>query len=150
VKLNAFTDYSLRVLIYVGLRRGERVSVAEVAAAYGISRNHVVKVVRRLQELGALATFRGRSGGIELGMAPDRIAVGQLVAELESMDLVECFLPQGDCALDGCCALRRALEEARRAFLAALDRYTLADLLRPKAKLRAALALGEARVTKTL
>lgn len=141
MQLNAFTDYSLRVLIYVGLRPNERASITEVTDAYGISRNHVVKVVHRLQELGYLRTFRGRSGGIELGRPPSQIRVGNVVADMENMQLVECFKDDGECVLTGHCVLRRALGEAASGFLKVLDGYTLSDLLRPKSRLSASLAL---------
>lgn len=141
MQLSSFTDYSLRVLVYVGLRPHERVSIAEVAHAYDISRNHVVKVVHRLQELGYLETFRGRNGGIELGREPTRIRVGQVVADLENLQLVECFKADGRCVLTGHCVLQRALGEAAAAFVGTLDGYTLADLLQPRSALAASLAL---------
>lgn len=141
MQLSAFTDYSLRVLIYVGLRPNVRASITEVTDAYGISRSHVVKIVHRLQELGYLNTFRGRSGGIELGRPADRIRVGKVVADMEHLQLAECFKADQGCVLTGHCVLRRALREAASGFLKVLDSYTLADLLRPKSKLRSALAL---------
>jgi Rrf2 family nitric oxide-sensitive transcriptional repressor len=142
VQLSAFTDYSLRVLIYVGLRPEARVAITEVAAAHGISRNHVVKVVQRLAELGYLSTFRGRGGGIELAHEPASIRVGAVVKSLENLQLVECFKPDGACAIAGPCVLQRALGEAVAAFFGVLDGYTLDDLLRPRSRLRRALALS--------
>ncbi len=142
MQLTAFTDYSLRVLVYVGLRPDERSSITEVSEAYGISRNHIVKVVHRLQELGHLATFRGRSGGIELGRPPSRIRLGALVSSLENLEIVECFRSESACVLTDRCVLQRALGEATAAFVQALDGYTLADLLRPRSKLLRALALA--------
>jgi len=141
MQLSAFTDYSLRVLMYVGLRSGHRVSITEVADAYRISRNHVVKVVHRLQELGYLETFRGRNGGIELGRPAGQVRVGKLVGELENLQLVECFKSDGACALAGPCVLQRAIAEASAAFLAVLGDYTLADLIGPARRLRRALAI---------
>lgn len=141
MQLSAFTDYSLRVLIYVGLRPKDRSSITEVADAYDISRNHVMKIVHRLQELGHLRTFRGRNGGIELGSPPEHVRIGELVEQLENLQLVECFKPDGTCVLAGPCVLKRALGEARSSFVSALDRYTLADLLRPSRRLASALDL---------
>jgi Rrf2 family nitric oxide-sensitive transcriptional repressor len=135
MQLSAFTDYSLRVLIYVGLRPKDRTSIADVANAYRISRNHVDKVVVRLQQLGYLKTFRGRSGGVELGCPPEQVRVGKLVSETENLQLVECMKPIGECVLSGPCVLQHALAEARDAFLSTLDQYTLADLLRPSTQL---------------
>ncbi len=139
MQLSTFTDYSLRVLIFVGLHPNDRASITEVADAYGISRNHVVKVVHRLQSLGYLATFRGRNGGIELGRPKDEVRIGTLVQELENLQLAECFKPDGQCVLTGHCILQKALGEARTAFLATLDIYTLADFTRPAKKLKSLL-----------
>ncbi|MCB9884040.1 MAG: Rrf2 family transcriptional regulator [Planctomycetes bacterium] len=129
MKVSQFTDYALRVLIHVGSRPGERVSIAAVTDAYGVSRNHLNKVVRRLQEGGYLLTFRGRGGGVELALPADQLRIGVLVEDLENLQLVECFRADSRCPLTSRCILQTALEQARRAFLDALNRYTLADLL---------------------
>jgi Rrf2 family nitric oxide-sensitive transcriptional repressor len=142
MQLSAFADYSLRVLIYVGLDPSGRTSITDVANAYGISRNHVVKVVHRLQALGHLQTFRGRGGGIELGRPPEQIGVGQLVQQLENLQVVECFKTEGQCVLTGRCVLQQALVEAVAAFVAVLDGYTLADLLQPSTRLARALSIA--------
>ncbi len=145
MKVSQFTDYALRVLIYVGLRPDRRVSVAEIGLAYGVSRHHLNKVVQRLEQGGYLNTFRGRGGGVELGRPAASLRIGVLVEEVENLDLVECFSADSRCPLTDRCALQKALEQARRAFLDALDRYTLADLLVNGNKLGSLLTLTPRR-----
>ena len=142
MQLSQFTDFALRTLICVALERDALVPVAQIAARYDISRNHVVKIVSRLHGLGYLATHRGRNGGVALAREPAAIRIGALVAELENLALVECMTTSGTCVIEGACRLRHALARARDAFLAALDEHTLADLLVPRSRLRSALALG--------
>ncbi len=131
MKLTAFTDYSLRVLIYLAAEPGRRATIAEVAASFGISENHLTKVVHFLGAQGWLANVRGRGGGMELALAPERIVVGEVVRAAEGADLpAECFSDQpGCCSIMAVCRLRGVLAEALRAFHGVLDRYTLADLV---------------------
>ena len=132
--LTLFTDYSLRTLMYLGLRGGGLASIADISRAYGISENHLTKVVHRLGQLGFLKTVRGRGGGIRLAHPPEAIGLGDVVRRMEDdLALAACFGAQR-CAVAGVCGLERALHEALAAFLAVLDRYTLADLLRPGAR----------------
>jgi len=145
VRLSQFTDYALRVLIYVGLRPEQRVCVADIGVAYDVSRNHLNKVVRRLEQGGYLHTFRGRGGGVELGRPAASLRIGVLVEEMENLDLVECFSADSRCPLTDRCTLQKALEQARRAFLDALNRYTLADLLANGNKLGSLLTLTSRR-----
>lgn len=142
MRLTTFTDYCLRVLMYVGTRRDELVTIEEIAAGYGISRNHVMKVVFRLGRLGYLATVRGKGGGVRLARAPAEVNLGRLVRETEDdLALVECFEADGGaCRIEPACVLRKVLSEALEAFLAVLDRYTLADLLAPQSALATLLA----------
>ncbi len=129
MRLTRYTDYSLRTLIYVGLREPGQSSIGEIARAYGISENHLTKVVHQLGRLGLIRTIRGRGGGLRLGMAPERIVIGQVVRQTEDdLALVECFA-SGACLITAPCRLKHALGEALGAFLAVLDGYTLADLL---------------------
>jgi len=133
VRLTLHTDYALRVLMYLGLRRGEDLaSIREIAEAYGISENHLVKVVHGLARAGFVETLRGRGGGLRLAMPPERIRIGAVVRQTEDdMALVACFSDHRRCSIAGVCRLQALLGEALAAFLAVLDRTTLADLLIP-------------------
>lgn len=143
MRLTTFTDYCLRVLMYVGTKGDEIATIDEIAASYGISRNHLMKVVFRLGQLGYLATVRGKGGGMRLARDPAEINLGDLVRQTEEdMALVACFEgPPGMCRIAPACVLRRALGEALDAFLAVLDDYTLADLLAPRTALATLLRL---------
>lgn len=135
MRLTAYTDYSLRTLTYLALHpRGS--TVREIAGAYGISRNHLVKVVRQLVREGYLEAARGRSGGIRLALSPEAIVVGDVVRKMEEdMRIVECFDASGSCVIQPACVLKGALREAAEAFLVVLDGYTLADLCKSTRKL---------------
>lgn len=131
MQLTSFTDYSLRVLVYAAVQGDRRCQTAEVAAMFGISRHHVVKVVNELAHLGYLDTMRGRDGGFTLAQAPERVNLGDVVRRTEgSIAIVECFdAATNTCPLLPACGLKDALGEAFAAFLAVLDRRTLADLM---------------------
>jgi Rrf2 family nitric oxide-sensitive transcriptional repressor len=131
MKLTTFTDYSLRVLIYLATQPGQRATIAQVAGAYKVSENHLVKVVHFLGRHGWLNNVRGKGGGLELGLPPERIGLGQVVRQTEGEAVVaECFASQGsDCCIAPDCRLRGVLSEAVTAFYAVLDRYTLSDLV---------------------
>lgn len=141
MRLTSFTDYSLRVLIYLGLRRERLATIAEIAAAYGISKNHLMKVVHHLGQQGYIDTLRGKSGGIRLARPPAEINLGELIRATEaSTVLVECFAPDAsECRIEPVCALRGILERSLKAFYAVLDDYTLADVLRNSDRLAALL-----------
>ena len=127
--LSLFSDYSLRVLMFATLK-GESFLLDEVTTAYGISRNHLAKVVHNLAKLGYLETQRGRGGGISLAQPAEEIRIGKLVRETENKPiLVECFDPATNtCPINDCCRLKGILAESMVAFYASLDRYTLKDL----------------------
>ncbi len=137
MKLTAFTDYSLRVLIYLSAQPAERATIAQIAGSFQVSEHHLVKVVHFLGKQGWLANVRGKGGGLELGMPPEAIIVGKVVRATEgSSQLAECFGDSdGDCAIAPNCRLRGVLGEAARAFYAVLDRYTLADLVNNRQQL---------------
>ena len=136
MRLTQYTDYSLRVLIYLAARSAERSTIEEMSRAYGISRAHLMKVVHELGQQGFVDTTRGRGGGVRLARRPDQISVGDVVRAMEDrMDLVECFGPEGGaCRIEPSCALRGALESALNAFLSVLEDYTLADLVARRRK----------------
>lgn len=126
MKLSLFTDYAMRVLLYLGARPGRLCSIAEIAAAYGISRHHLMKVVNGLARRGHVETVRGRAGGVRLGRPPAEINVGTIVRQTEEGSaLVDC----GECVIAPACGLTGALGEAMAAFFAVLDRYSLADVM---------------------
>ena len=126
MRLTLFTDYSLRVLLYLGAHPDRRCSIAEVAKAYGISQNHLMKVVNELARAGYVESSRGRSGGIRLGRAPEDINIGAVVRHAEDgFDLVDC----GSCIIAPACGMTDVLRQAVDAFLAVLDGYTLGDML---------------------
>lgn len=131
--LTRYTDYSLRVLIYLGTRPDKLATISEIAAYHGISRNHLMKVVHQLGAHGYIDTLRGKGGGIKLAHPPERIVVGDVVRSMEeNMSIVECFEPDfSACILAPTCQLKTALNEALHSFLATLDLYTLADLISP-------------------
>ncbi len=130
MKLTTFTDYSLRVLIYLAAQPERRATIAQIAASFDVSENHLVKVVHFLGKNGWLANVRGRGGGLALGRSPPLIGVGEVVRQTEGAAVVaECFAQAGgNCAIAPVCRLRSVLGEAIEAFYGVLDRYTLADL----------------------
>jgi Rrf2 family nitric oxide-sensitive transcriptional repressor len=127
--LTQFSDYSLRLTLYLACHPERLVSVEEIGQSYRISRHHLVKVVQTLTDLGVIESQRGRGGGMRLAMAPAEINVGWLVRRTERhFDLVECFdLETNTCPIAPACGLKGALHRARQAFLAVLDEYTLDD-----------------------
>jgi Rrf2 family transcriptional regulator, nitric oxide-sensitive transcriptional repressor len=130
MRLTRYTDYSLRVLIYLAARPDRFGTIQAIADAYGISRNHLMKVVQSLNHRGYIDTVRGKGGGMYLRLAPERIGVGRVIRDMESdLELVECFGPANECVITSKCVLRGVLAEALRAFLDVLDQYTLADLV---------------------
>ncbi len=140
MRLTTFSDYSLRVLVYLGVREGALATVGDIAAAYGISANHLMKVVHLLGRHGYVETLRGKGGGLRLAREPGRINLGELVRRTEEKRLVECFDGRSTCRIESACALRGILGEALESFFAVLDRHTLVDLLRPQRRLAKVLA----------
>ena len=134
MRLTSFTDYGLRALMRMAGEPERAVSTAELAAEFGISRNHLTKIMQRLASGGIVATRRGGGGGAILARDPREIRLGAVVRLLEQgQALVECFAPGGgDCTITGCCRLKGRLRSAEAAFLAELDRSTLADIALPK------------------
>lgn len=143
MRLSAYSDYSLRVLMQAALRHPERVTVDAVAATFGISCHHLVKVVHDLGRQGYLQTHRGVGGGFTLALPPHAIRLGDIVRLGEESEVViECRdAGTTPCRLAPACRLKGVLDEAASAFFAVLDRHTLADLVKHPARLRTALQL---------
>jgi len=131
MQLTLYTDYSLRVLVYLGIRSEHVATITEIARSYGISRNHLVKVVHNLAHIGFVHTSRGRGGGMRLARRPRDINIGDVVRQTElNFNLVECFdVVNNTCPIAPICALKGALYEAQKQFMGVLDSYTLADVL---------------------
>jgi len=139
MRLSVFTDYSLRVLIQAAIRHPNKVTIDEVANAYGISRNHLIKVINELGRAGFLVTQRGRSGGFTLARPAERIFISEVVKfGEEGQPLVECFDPERNkCVITPACKLKGMIAEAKRAFFDVLGKYTIADACaKPEALLR--------------
>jgi Rrf2 family nitric oxide-sensitive transcriptional repressor len=146
MRLTLSTDYALRLLMLVGIEPDRLVTIEEVADRFHISKNHLMKVAYQLGQAEYLDTVRGRNGGLRLGKAPDQIVVGEVVRTMEpDFAVVECEDPTGFCKIAPACALRSAMREAVQAFLTKLDEYTLADLLRPRSRLRQLLGVDQKR-----
>ena len=145
MQLTLYTDYSLRVLLYLGLNPKRMATITDIAGSYGISRNHLVKVVHNLALQGFINTTRGRGGGITLARPPAEINVGDVVRHTEmNFHLVECFdKERNTCPITAACFLKRALYEAQQAFITVLDRYTLAEVLDNRDWLRKVLNVPE-------
>ena len=133
MRLTLNTDYSLRVLIHVGLCGDKLTTIDDIAQAFGISKAHLMKVVNDLSQKGYLDTVRGRNGGIRLMREPRDINIGQVVRDTEDqLDVIGCLEHRGYCPIERVCVLRGALRNATEAFLAVLDAHTLADLIKPQ------------------
>ncbi len=131
MRLSTFSDYGLRVLMYLGARTDRLTTIAEIAEYHAISENHLMKVVHQLARGGFIETVRGKHGGMRLARAPRAVTVGEVLRYTETdFALVECLGAQSGCRIESACQLRGVLDEALGALFAVLDRYTLADLLR--------------------
>lgn len=149
MRLTTYTDYSLRLLIYLAVQGDQLATIPEVADSYGISRHHMVKVAHQLGVKGYITTVRGKNGGLRLAKAPGTIRVGDVVRQMEpDLALVPCLhQPGGGCRIVPCCVLRTVMESAREAFLHALDDATLADLIQTREPLQALLQITLPTVT---
>jgi Rrf2 family nitric oxide-sensitive transcriptional repressor len=150
MRLTTFTDYALRVLIYVAVHPNGRTTIAEIATAFGISENHLTKIVHTLGKAGFLANVRGRGGGIELAKPAASINVGAVVRSTEPAPMpAECFdRSTNTCSIAPHCRLRGVLAEAVRAFDAVLAKYTLADLVENRRTLAKTLAIPITRALR--
>lgn len=148
MRLTRFTDYSLRVLMYLAVNEGSLSTIQEIAGCYGVSRNHLMKIVQELARLGLVDTVRGKSGGIRLAMEPEAINLGDVVRNTEpDFNLAECFESEtSTCRLQSNCELARALRKATGAFLDVLDGYTLNNLISAPQSIRRMLNLRTAEI----
>lgn len=133
MQLSLHADYGLRVLLYLGAHPGEIVSTKRISDAYGISKNHLVRVMQTLGEHGYIRVIPGRSGGVTLAKEPASIRLGDVVRDAEpTMNLVECFDHRTNtCPIIQVCGLKSHLAQALEAFIAELNKHTLADLMTP-------------------
>lgn len=137
MQLTTFSDYSLRVVMYLGLKQGELCTIAEISQAYAISENHLTKVVHQLALGGYIETVRGKGGGLRLVRDPKTIYVGAMIRASEGeAGLLPCLNSAGLCCIQGSCKLMAILLEAQIALFQVLDQYTLADLLATPAPLQ--------------
>ena len=136
MQLTQFTDFALRTLLYLAVHRDRLVPAAEIAAAYGVSSHHLIKVAHQLARLGFVESARGRGGGLRLAREPDTITAGEVVRATEPhFHVVECFdREHNTCPIVGACELIRVLAQARERFLATLDEVRLSDMLRDPKK----------------
>lgn len=144
MRLTAYTDYSLRVLTYLGLKQHRLSTIGEISDTYGLSANHLMKIIHNLGKLGYVDTVRGRGGGIRLAGTPQEINLGQLVRQVEpDFEIVECFdaSRRDNCIIAPACRTQWVFEKAMQAFLDVLDSYTLADLLQDSTRLSALLSI---------
>ena len=133
MRLSEYTDYACRVLMHCAAHPGQLTTIAELAERYGISKNHLMKIVQDLGRKGLLETTRGRGGGVRLGVDPTQLRLGDIVRMAENdLRLVECFdATHNRCRMVPACQLQHTLNKALGAYFAELDRVTLADLAWP-------------------
>lgn len=145
MRLTLYTDYSLRTLLYLAAKEPAELStIKEISDAYGISKNHLMKVTHELGKMGYIETIRGRGGGIRLAKRPEDIGIGEVVRQTEEdFYLVDCFNPESiGCVISPVCNLKGALNKALHAYMSVLDEYKLSDFLHEKEAI-AALLFGE-------
>ncbi|MDP1574977.1 MAG: Rrf2 family transcriptional regulator [Coxiellaceae bacterium] len=130
MQLTQFTDYSLRSLIYIAVRK-DVCKIADISEAYGISQHHLTKIIHNLSKIGMIKTIRGKNGGITLVENASRLNLKKIILQLEPhFDLVPCFnIKKQNCCIAPACKLKRILHDAQKAFFAVLEKFTLADIL---------------------
>jgi Rrf2 family nitric oxide-sensitive transcriptional repressor len=146
MRLTDYTDYSLRVMLYLAVRPEGLTTIQEISEAYGISKNHLMKVVQRLGELGWVETLRGRNGGLRLDPRTPLLTIGDVVRKTENdFSIVGCFAGENEshrhCVIQSHCQLKGVFAAARDAFLAELDRHTIGDLASPANELAGLLGI---------
>ncbi len=136
MQLTRYTDYALRVLIYLGHKNGELATISEISEAYQVSENHLMKIVHGLAKLGYITTLRGKGGGMKLARPAEDINLGEVVRNTEeTLHVVECLAEgyEGGCRLAPSCTLKGVLSDAHDAFFRHLDQYTIRDLVGKRA-----------------
>jgi len=131
MRLTNYSDYSLRVLIYLSTEPNEKlVNIKDIAEAYDISKNHLMKIIYNLGKMGYIETIRGRNGGIRLAKLPSDINIGELIRKTEEdFHIVECFEHNNNCVITPVCSLKHIFNKALDQFLQVLDQYTLEDIV---------------------
>ena len=143
MRLTLHTDYALRALIRVAIADGKLITINDIAQSFDISKQHLMKVVNDLGRKGYLDNVRGRNGGIRLRRRPRDINIGQVVRDTEELDVIGCLGQRGYCPIERVCVLRGVLRDAAEAFVAELEAYTLADLIKPRRELSSLLLLDQ-------
>lgn len=145
MQLSLHADYALRVLIYLGTQSDRLVTTQEISAKYGISRNHLVRVIQTLAECGYVTVQAGRSGGVKLARDPASIRLGDVIQGAEpTMRLVECFTPATNtCPIAGVCSLKGMLNDALRVFITDLNRHTVADIIQRSGRVQLIASFAE-------
>jgi Rrf2 family transcriptional regulator, nitric oxide-sensitive transcriptional repressor len=146
MRLTDYTDYSLRVMLYLAVRQEGLTTIQEISDAYGISKNHLMKVVQRLGELGWVDTVRGRNGGLRLDPRSSSLTIGEVVRKTENdFSIVGCFGNETEghqhCVIQSHCRLKSVLAAARDAFLTELDHHTVGELASPADELAGLLGI---------
>lgn len=143
--LTRHSDYTLRLLIYLAVEPEQSATIQDVAAHYGISRNHMMKVANHAVQGGYVKGVRGRAGGLRLAKPAALINIGDVLRRTENWNTVECFdVESNSCPITGGCGLRPILSEALAAYFAVLDRFSLADVVRRRSTLVQLLGLKSA------
>ncbi|WP_196140912.1 Rrf2 family transcriptional regulator [Aliikangiella sp. G2MR2-5] len=151
MNITRFTDYALRVLIYLGVNDQELITIKDAAERYGISKNHLMKVVQELSAKGYVEAIRGKNGGIRLNRPPQEIRIGELVRGFEQdSTLVECFGANNQCVITPACMLKPMFAEAMNQFFLYLEKFTLADLLKGSGKTKLDQILGSSIISTSV
>lgn len=155
MRLTDYTDYALRILLYLSVRPSGLSTIQEISDAYGISKNHLMKIVQQLGELGWVETVRGRNGGLRLNARSSALTIGDIVRKTESdFAIVGCFEGQTavheSCVIQPHCRLRGVFAAARDAFLAELDKHTVGELAHPGNEIARLLGIAETAAVTTI
>ena len=128
MKISTFSDYCLRILIFLAVTRDRNVSAREISEYYNVSFHHIAKASKWLTREGYLIAIKGKGGGLQLSRAPEDIAIGSVIRKAEDgIGMVECMRKDGKCAIHGACGLQTILKKAQDQFYKTLDEFSLAD-----------------------